>query len=40
MIKTLNLKLVIFLEHQKSKKTFAKGYTPICSEEVFMIKKI
>ena len=35
----INLKLVIQLEYQ-NKSIFAEGYTPIWSEEVFMIKKV
>ena len=34
----LNLKLIIIQEYQ-NKKYFAKGYTRILSEEVFVIKK-
>ena len=34
MIKILNLKLVIFLEYQKYKNIFAKGYVPSWSGEV------
>ena len=40
MIKILNLKLVIMLEHQSTKTIFAKGCTPNWSEEVFLIKKL
>ena len=40
MIKILNLKLVIFLEHQNIKTIFAKGYVPNWSEEVFVINKV
>ena len=40
MIKILNLKLVILLEYQNKKNTFAKGYTPNWSEEIFVIKKV
>ena len=37
MIKTLNLKAAILLKY---KFFLAKGFTPICLEEVFMIKKV
>ena len=40
MIKILNLKLVIMLEHQNTKNIFARGYTPKWSEEVFLIKEV
>ena len=40
MIKILNLKLVIMLEHQNTETIFAKGCTPNWSEEVFLIKKL
>ena len=40
MIKILNLKLEIMLEHQNTKTIFAKGCTPNWSEEVFLIKKL
>ena len=39
MIKILNFKLVILLEYQ-NKNIFAKGYTPNCTEEVFIFKKV
>ena len=35
-----NLNLVIVSEYQNSKAIFAKGYTQIWSEEVFIISKI
>ena len=42
--KILNLKLVIMflkmVKISKYKNIFAKGYTPDCSEEVFVIKKL
>ena len=40
MIKILNLKLVILLEHQNIKINFAKSYVPNWSEEVFVIKNV
>ena len=40
MIKILNLELVILLEHQNIKNTFAKDYVRNLSEEVFVIKRI
>ena len=39
-IKILNFKLVIMLEYQKTKKNFAKGYTAIWPDKVFVIKKV
>ena len=36
-IKIRSLKLVILSEYQ-NKNIFAKGYTPYCSEEIFVIK--
>ena len=39
IIKILNLKLVILLEHQNLKH-FGKGYVRNWSEEVFVIKKV
>ena len=38
--KIRNFKLVIMLEYQKYKIFFASSYTPNCSEEVFVIKKV
>ena len=42
--KILNLKLVIMflkmVKISKYKNIFAKGYTPDCSEEVFVVKKL
>ena len=40
MSKISNLKLVMILEHQHLKNTFAKVYTPNWSEEIFVIKKV
>ena len=40
IIKTQNLNLVIFLQYQNIKTSFAKGCTPNWSEEVFVIKKV
>ena len=31
---------MVMLEYQNTKKNFAKGYTPNCSEEVFVIKEL